>query len=119
MQLLKFLSIISFLLFIGGACGTAKTTDVKKQETITGKLSSKKGVMNRISCYCFDSGYLTTPSGDIFAVCFKGVKSDDIKCFDNISLTGKFESVKITPKEGEVCQAGTLRLFMVKSFECN
>jgi len=117
------LSSIILFAFFATSCGKSKkvsTTETVSIEnvTITGKFSSKKGVMHKISCYCYDSGFLSTTGGDRIAVCFKDISSEEIKCSDNIEFSGYYTTKEITPEGGGVCSAGEMKLFMVSSFKC-
>lgn len=88
--------------------------DAKKK--LTGTYSSKRGVMHRISCFCFNGGYLTLDNGDEVAVCFKD-DNLDVDC-ERIEIKGNYKTIRITPAKGEVCTSGEMTVFEASSFKC-
>ncbi len=101
-----------------------KSKSKKKTVTIEGDFTSKRGVMHRLSCFCYDSGYITTASGDEIAICFEkgemeaaAQKSEEFGC-DHITVTGVYVDKVIAPEAGEVCSPGTMRYLKVASFNC-
>jgi hypothetical protein len=117
------------------SCGITSVVDEEEEEvdetllqtktidyTLTnlkGKFESKKGVMNPISCYGFNIGFLKLPNGNEYVVCFDQLKNSndlDVNCVDEISVIGEFESKTI--KSNGACPAGTMEIFYVKDWEC-
>ncbi|HEX2901593.1 MAG TPA: hypothetical protein VHS96_17910 [Bacteroidia bacterium] len=96
----------------------------EKQITFKGDYRSLRGVMNPLSCHCFDGGILTTSSGKEIKVCFeKGEleaaqeKSDKLTC-RRIQVTGTMVPHYLEPSKGGVCSGGTVTYLKVKSFKC-
>jgi hypothetical protein len=119
-SLLLTFAMTSPALFAGGG----KSKSKKQKVTIEGEFSSKRGVMHRLSCFCFDGGYITTESGDEIAVCFEkgeletaASKSEKFVC-DHITVTGVYVEKTISPDVSSPCTAGTMRYLKVMSFTC-
>jgi hypothetical protein len=98
-------------------CKSSSKTQVKS-ETFTGKFQSVKGVMNELSCYCYDAGYLTTSDGNRIAVCFEKTTSDSINCFENLTVSGIFENVKRESSQNDPCPAGEMTILKVTEYKC-
>lgn len=120
------LSLLLSLVMISPAAQAdgGKSKPKKKTVTVEGKFSCKRGVMTKLSCYCFDAGYITTASGDEIAICFEkgemeaaAQKSEEFGC-DDITVTGVYVDKVIAPEAGEVCSPGTMRYLKVMSFNC-
>ena len=94
---------------------TTETENVKK-ETITGTFRSIKGVMNNLSCYCYNGGFVTTAEGTEISICLPN-ENAEIDC-KTVELTGHYETITIEPDGNSPCPAGELEVFMVSSFEC-
>jgi len=85
-------------------------------ETLTGNFQSLMGVMNNLSCYCYNTGYLTLDEETKIAVCFKDVE-EKIRC-TRLKVIGSYENVAVDPDPQSPCSEGTRKIFMVKSYEC-
>jgi hypothetical protein len=84
-------------------------------ETRTGSFVSMKGVMDELSCYCFNGGYLTTENNEKIPLCFQ--EEDEIDC-KNLSVEGYFEEKNIDTEETNPCPVGKKSVFKVVAFEC-
>lgn len=90
----------------GGGTGT----------TISGSFRSLKGVMNPLSCYCYNCGYITTVDGEKVAVCFTN-DDLDVNC-SNIKVTGVYATRSVKGDDGGACPAGQQKVLETKSFTC-
>ncbi|MCP4442115.1 MAG: hypothetical protein GY810_24660 [Aureispira sp.] len=124
---MKKLSILFIALM--GLCAFSMTTkdvttatELKKLETIKGEFRSVAGVMNPLSCYCSEGGYITvkTPEEEgrkKIAVCFKS-KNPPTKACKNIEVTGKYKTLKRKSNPNSPCPGGEKRVLMVKTHNC-
>jgi len=104
------IAISTGVLFASCGAGT------KSSETITGSYRSIKGVMTDLSCYCYNSGYLTTESGELIPVCFP---NDDTEIdYETVTFTGAYENRTVTSEPTSPCPPGERTLFIVQSHEC-
>ncbi len=110
------LFFIAFL-FINAEC--ENSDDANDLIELTGKFISKKGVMTKISCYCFDTGYLMLKSGDKIPICFEDLSSDNIKCPDKLRVKGNYKTINHEKGENDPCREGEMKIFMVKSYFCD
>ncbi|KKP37328.1 hypothetical protein A2483_04545 [Candidatus Peregrinibacteria bacterium RIFOXYC2_FULL_33_13] len=84
---------------------------------LQGSFESIKGVMKPLSCYCYNSGYLTTGNKEKIPVCFED-KELDISC-DQISIIGTYKTKKITPNPtSNSCPPGEMSIFYVMNYTC-
>jgi len=75
------------------AQSVVKVSDEKAEsETITVPFQSNKGVMNELSCYCYNGGFLTTESGERIAI-FITNEDSEITC-EKISFTEHYETIE-------------------------
>lgn len=81
--------------------------------TVVGSFRSVKGIMDPLSCYCNNSGYVETPSGESVPVCFK----DDvvISTRDYIEVTGIMTTRSID--SNGTCPSGVKTYLIVESFK--
>lgn len=118
-NLFRFL-MVAFSFFLVSGCSFAQKTNKKtnKKETIEGFFESKKGVMNTISCYCYNVGYLKTTDEKKIIVCFDRMAYQDTPECSKISVTGYFEEHKVQEGTGSPCPGGVQNIFYVDNFEC-
>ncbi|NVK65899.1 MAG: hypothetical protein HWE22_14995 [Flavobacteriales bacterium] len=83
---------------------------VVEQKTITGSFQSVEGVMDRLSCFCYHSGYVTTEDGERIAVCFE----ETVESCPKITVTGYQTSKKIS--ENGACSKGIMGYLKVQSY---
>ena len=88
-----------------------------EEEEFTGTYDSKTGVMNSISCYCFEVGYFTNKKGEEFPICFDEY-GEEPDCTENLYIKGYFEDITIEPENTSPCPAGTMEIFIVTEYEC-
>ncbi len=88
-------------------------TMVGHERTVVGSYRSVKGVMDKLSCYCSNGGYVSGPSGEVVAVSFDD--NLDIPSCDNIRVTGHMTSKQID--SNGACPAGTMSFMVVESYE--
>ncbi|MBP6640824.1 MAG: hypothetical protein KA293_11055 [Bacteroidia bacterium] len=132
---MKKASLLSFLLMV--TCLMAWSQNTKsvttpaapaavatKSVTFKGEFRSYRGVMQTLSCHCFDGGVLTTSAGKEIKVCFEKGELEDyqranekMEC-NRIQVTGKMVSHTIAPSNQDVCSPGTITYLKVKSFKC-
>lgn len=103
------------LLFGMMACKSSKTNTSDDTVTLTGDFQSMQGVMNPVSCYCGNPGYLTTPDGTKTAVCFEN--REDISC-KKITVTGKYVTKTVADDPNSPCPAGQKMVLQVSSWKC-
>jgi hypothetical protein len=87
-------------------------TDAVEQKTITGSFRSVSGVMNELSCYCSNGGYVTTEDGSEVAVCFNA--DEEVPSCDKITVTGYMTSKKI--ESNGVCPGGMMGFLKVQTY---
>lgn len=111
-----YLILLVFVLSTVLVIGCFKNNGGNKSITIEGKFRSVKGVMDPLSCYCYNAGYLTTESGEKIDIC---IEDDDknIVC-ENIVVTGYYTTKKNAPEDASPCPAGERKVFIMKSYKC-
>ena len=87
-------------------------TDAVEQKTITGSFRSMSGVMNELSCYCSNGGYVETADGIEIAVCFKS--EEVVPSCDKITVTGYMTSKSI--QSNGACPAGIMGFLKVQEY---
>jgi hypothetical protein len=95
-----------------------------KTITLKGDYRSYRGVMQTLSCHCFDGGVLTTFNGNKVNVCFEKGELDDyqrnaekMQC-GRLQVSGKMITHTIQPGKGDACTSGSISYLKVKSFKC-
>ena len=111
----KAILILPFLVL--SVCFTAckSKKDTAGKETLTGDFRSVQGVMNPLSCYCSNGGYVTLAEGRKVAVCFEN--KEKVSC-SKITVTGTYITKTIKPDPASPCPAGTMTIFQVSSYSC-
>jgi hypothetical protein len=109
--------------------GTSTKTPTKEMElptkevaieTLSGTYTSKKGVMDKISCFGYNVGYLQTTGKTPVVICFdKMTNGSNIKitCEGPLKVEGYYESV--TKESNEACKGGTMSIFYVTKWSCD
>lgn len=85
---------------------------IEGPRTVVGAFKSVRGVMDPLSCYCDNGGYIDSPAGEHVAVCFNS--SEDVSSTDFIKVTGVM-TTKTIDANG-VCPAGTMSYLVVESY---
>ena len=113
--------ICSVLLFSGCLYKKSESqpllSDLNDLSSLSGSYSSVQGVMDSLSCYCFNAGYLTLENGRSVAVCFEDEKLN-ISC-DKVVIEGKYKTEKINFEETSPCTDGEMTYFNAESYKCN
>jgi len=100
------LIIISIIVFGILISTTFMFLKSQKEEIISGKFESKKGVMDKISLICFNSGYLEMENENI-SICLD--ESFDVNCI-NVKLFGKYQNIQINEEK--------YKIFNVNKYKC-
>ena len=85
-----------------------------KDKSLQGTYKSVKGVMDPLSCYCNNGGYLTTSDNKKIPVCFEDTDTE-IK-YDAIEIHGNYKTVKNNPEPTSACRAGSMTYFSATSY---
>jgi len=118
---MKNIYLILFLALTFSACSSSKnsknnTSSNTKTTSYTGDFKSIKGVMNDLSCYCYNSGFLTTDDGAEISICFND-NNITIDC-ERITVEGYFENIIIEDNPNSPCSGGEKETFIVTNFNC-
>jgi len=115
-----FVSILYYGCFYSNQDSQEISEDIKnipkQYESLQGTYKSVMGVMDPLSCYCFNGGYLTTQSGKEIPICFENSEVE-IEC-DYLLIEGNYITKKIDHDSTNPCSAGEMTLFYVTSYEC-
>lgn len=84
--------------------------DAVDQRTVTGSFRSVSGVMDELSCYCSNGGYVTTEDDEMVAVCF----DEEVESCPKITVTGYRTSKKI--ESNGACPAGMMGFLKVQEY---
>ena len=120
-----FFFTVALVLFSGCTLNNKDTQEIstdiqsvtKQQESLEGTYESVMGVMDSLSCYCFNGGYLTTQDGKEIPICFEN-DQEEIKC-DYVVMEGYYKTKKINPEPTNPCPAGEMSYFNIVSYSCN
>ncbi len=95
---------------------TSTVSQSNEQVTFVGDFRSVKGVMNQLSCYCFNSGYLKSSTRTL-PICFS---NQDTKTCAKMKISGVWvEKMSPAIKEpASVCSSESLKMLEVKSSQC-
>ena len=83
--------------------------------TIRGEYKSVRGVMDPLSCYCFNAGYVTSDTKRI-PVCFKN-DDEKISC-KQLLVRGNYTTKTIQSEPTNPCPAGKETYLEVASYVC-
>lgn len=114
----KFL-FATVLVFITTCNSNQNNTTVENRQNIIeyeGEFRSLKGVMNNLSCYCYNGGHLTLDSGEKINLCFED-ENTDIQC-QRIKVSGYYKTLTNHPEPTSPCPKGEKEVLMVESYEC-
>lgn len=81
-----------------------------------GEYRSVAGVMNPLSCYCSNGGYLVTPEGEEIAVCLP--PTQQIPECTTVRVTGQFIVQQRENQKEDPCPVGKMRFLDVKRIGC-
>jgi len=110
--MIKFYNILIPAICLLFAC---RSTPPLKMESHTGTFKSLQGVLNPISCYCGNGGYLQTEEGKEIPVCLE--ENQEVTCLE-ITVTGPYVEQKAPEEPTTPCPSGTMTILMVRNFEC-
>ena len=110
----KKLILISILIFLFLTSATYFLVKLAtKQDVLEGEFISKRGVMDEVSCVCFNSGYVIE-NGIKTPVC---IDSDiEFNC-KKIKLTGVYKSINIKA-DMNTCNLENYKVFITSGIEC-
>ena len=86
------------------------TPPVVEQRTVSVKFRSVSGVINNLSCYCSNNGYVTAEDGTVTAVCFE----EEVESSDKITVTGYMTSKSI--ESNGACPGGIMGFLKAQSY---
>ena len=116
-----FVFILALSLLCSASCKSQQTKAAPKmgepeETTLTGSLENKRGVMDALSCFCYNCGYVTTSKGERIAVCIAD-ENITIDC-KRVLLKGKYVTVKKEKDPNGVCSGGTMTYFEASLVSC-
>lgn len=79
---------------------------------VAGEFRSVKGVMDPLSCYCSNGGYVESPAGESLRVCF--ADNENVQSTDYIFIEGVM-TIRTIDSNGP-CPAGTMSYLIVESY---
>ncbi|MCB0608011.1 MAG: hypothetical protein H6562_05055 [Lewinellaceae bacterium] len=100
-----------------GCSGATRPDSADGPVALTGQFRSVKGVMDPLSCYCFNAGYLTLENGEEIPVCLK-TDQEEVACA-KIRVEGRFISRVNRPEPSSPCPAEEKRYFQVERMTCH
>ena len=108
---------ILFLVFSVSSCKTAaRGSDSNAGSvTITGEFRSVQGVMDPLSCYASNGGYITQANGERIAVSF--ATETAVAC-KSITVTGTYVTKTVKAEPNNPCAAGEMKVLEVKEYSC-
>ena len=87
----------------------------QNSQTFSGNYRSIMGVMNSLSCYCDNGGYLTYDKDQVVSISFDKMKIAKVKSGE-ITVFGHFEDITHESQDMDACPSGTRSVFIVDSF---
>lgn len=102
------------------------TLPAVEENTVTyvGTFRSFRGVMQPLSCYCFDGGELTTKGGRTINICFednelekKMSSEENLEC-TRIKVMGVMKTKSYESDGNSPCPSGSMTYLKVTSFRC-
>ena len=111
-----FLFVMTCFLFT--ACNNI-TSENSNFTPFSGDFRSIVGVMNPLSCYCSNGGYVTTKGGKQIPICFKSVEHPKKECITIKVTDGHYKTVTRKADPKSPCPSGQKDIFMVTAYTCN
>lgn len=107
--------IVFIFIAVLTACAAPKSvsTNAPKEETLRGDFQNMMGVMQPVSCYCYESGYLQTATERV-ALCF--APNTTVPPSGTITVTGKFTEREHKGGATDPCPSGKMTVFEVIRF---
>lgn len=107
---MKKIVFIALIIFI------ATPSYSQEAKIFTGNYRSVMGVMNSLSCYCYNGGYLTYGENEKLKICFDEMKITKVRnAF--ITVKGHFEEITHESTPMDPCPEGTEQIFVVESYK--
>lgn len=118
MKYVVHVAVVTILMCLGCRSTPQETQEKDKDLSVTieGDFRSIQGVMDQLSCYCFNGGYVTLESGEQVAACFE--EDAEVRECDRIKITGVQEEIENNPEKSSPCPKGTMSIMNVTTFEC-
>ena len=91
---------------------TEVVPDAIEQITVEGSFRSVNGVMDKLSCYTSNGGYIKTEDGERIAVSFK--ENEVVSSCERITVTGYMTSRRI--ESNGPCSEGIMSFLKVQSY---
>lgn len=108
---------LAFLLFLGivsTACSRKMATG--PLFSYVGEFRSVAGVMDPLSCYCFNGGYLLTSEGNEIAICLTDQMT--LPECTSVRVTGSFNVQQRSSGPMDPCPAGERRILKATRIGC-
>jgi hypothetical protein len=113
---LLFLSLALLISSCKNRQSAPSSTPAAEIVTVTGTFKSVQGVMDPLSCYASNGGYVTQSNGERVAVSF--TTESEITCA-SIEVKGNYITKTISSNPNSPCPAGTMKMLEVESYTCN
>ncbi|MFN8714325.1 MAG: hypothetical protein ACK5Z2_15865 [Bacteroidota bacterium] len=115
----RIFSLLFFVTLVFSACSSRKpvapVAAAAETVVVTGQFKSVQGVMDQLSCYTSNGGYITQASGERVAVSF--TSEAEITCA-TIEVKGHYITKTISGDANNPCPAGTMKMLEVESYMC-
>ncbi len=96
--------------------GVKKQDKSKLPVKVVGSFRSIKGVMNSLSCYCYNGGNLTTADNQEIKICFEN-EDIDVNC-EKVEIIGEYRTITKSSGAKDPCPSGQSKILFVKSYKC-
>lgn len=115
--MIRNLFAILFLAIAVSSCKGPAPVSTSNTETVTvaGEFRSVQGVMDPLSCYASNGGYITQSNGERIAVSF--TTEEAITC-KSITVTGTYVTKTVKSEPNNPCPAGEMNVLEVKNYSC-
>ena len=90
-------------------------------ERFEGTFESTKGKMDKLSCFCYDGGYLEIGYNEYVELCFSELDESQLEAIEGcerIRVMGGFVEKHIEYNPQSPCSGGSMLLLMVTKVEC-
>jgi hypothetical protein len=115
----RIFSFVVFIALLSNACSSSKpvapVAAAVDTVVVTGQFKSVQGVMDQLSCYTSNGGYITQASGERVAVSF--TSEAEITCA-TIEVKGHYIIKTISGDANNPCPAGTMKMLEVETYTC-
>jgi hypothetical protein len=112
-----YIYIYVLLLLSLTTCKTQQAVSNPSEEiTLSGTYETRRGVMDALSCFCYNGGYITTAKGERIAICIAD-EGINIDC-KRVLVKGKYLTVTKEKEPNGVCAGGTMTYFEANTVSC-